>query len=112
VAGPPNGYPAYVYPGYGAPAYPAGPAYAPVGFADLDVEPEEAKVYVEGALVGTADDYDGFPQYLPLQPRNRTIVLKHPGYKDLTLTLHIAPGAVVRIRQDMERITGVAHGNH
>lgn len=112
-------YPAYVYPGYGAPAYGGAPAHAPayapapapVGFADLDVEPEEAKVYVKGALVGTADDYDGWPQYLPLQAGNRTVVLKHPGYRDLTLTLHITPGAVVRVRQDMQPLNGAAHRN-
>jgi hypothetical protein len=106
------GYPVYVAPAYGHPAYVGGPAYPAVGFADLDVEPEESKVYVKGGLVGTADDYDGFPGYLPLQPGTRTVVLKHPGYKDLTLTLHVAPGAVVRVRQHMQPLHGAARQSH
>jgi len=98
------GYPYGPY-SWGAPYWPgyaAVPAYPPpIGFVDLDVEPEEAEVYVLGALAGIADNYDGFPDYLALRTGNRTLVFKHPGYQDLRIRVHVAPGAVLRIRRDM-----------
>jgi hypothetical protein len=33
-----------------------------------DVEPDEARVYLDGRLIGTADDYDGFPRTLHVRP--------------------------------------------
>lgn len=88
--------PAY-WPGYvGVPAYPP-----PIGFVDLDVEPEEAEVHVGGAIAGIADNYDGFPDYLALRPGKRTLTFKHPGFQDLRIRVHVAPGMVIRIRRDM-----------
>ena len=62
------GYPGYGYYGgsgwYGPPAwgytsvYPA--AGAAYGALDLDVSPEGAQIYVDGNLVGVADDFDGY----------------------------------------------------
>jgi hypothetical protein len=89
-------YPGYPYPGWVA-AYP--PPY--VGWVDLDVVPEEAEVYVGGTLIGTTDDFDGFPDYLALRPGTRVITLRHPGYQDMKLRLKVSPGVRVRINRKM-----------
>ena len=91
-------YPYFPYDPYG-PGWGAYPAYA--GFVDLDVEPEEAEVWMGDRLVGTADDFDGFPDLLPLRPGKRTIVLRHPGYEDLKLRLQVMAGTKIRIRRSM-----------
>ena len=103
----PGPYP-YYYPAYG-PGYVAVPAPPPIGFADLDVEPEEAQVFVKGHPIGTADDYDGFPRYLALRPGTRTLVFRHPGYADLKVNLQIVPGGVARVRMDMRPLAGNHH---
>ncbi|HEV8700039.1 MAG TPA: hypothetical protein VGV60_02070 [Candidatus Polarisedimenticolia bacterium] len=101
-------YPAYAYPyspyyyGY----YPYGPGYyndyvPDAGFVDLDVWPEEAEVWVGDRLLGTADDFDGYPDLLPLRPGRRTVTLRSPGYEDLRLRLEIVAGTRIRIRRDM-----------
>jgi hypothetical protein len=111
------GYPFYAYPYYGFyPRYPppyhpyyAYPPYGPgavayggnVGFVDLDVAPEEAEVWMGDWLLGTADDFDGYPDFLPLRAGRRTITLRHPGYEDMRLRLEVAAGTRIRIRRDM-----------
>lgn len=92
------GYPSYPYYPYG-PGWAAYPAYA--GFVDLDVEPEEAEVWLGDRLVGTADDFDGFPDLLPLRPGRRTITLRHHGYKELKLRLEVMADTKIRIRRSM-----------
>jgi hypothetical protein len=93
-------YPPWPYPYAGWVAYP--PPY--VDWIDLDVVPEEAEVYVGGALLGTADDFDGFPDYLALRPGTHVITLRHPGYEDLRLRVKVVPGARVRVQRRMAEI--------
>jgi hypothetical protein len=85
--------------------YPYGPGWAAyagdVGFVDLDVEPEDAEVWAGDWLLGTADDFDGYPDLLPLRAGRRIITLRHPGYEDLKLRLEILAGTRIRIRRDM-----------
>ncbi len=114
------GYPYYPY--YGAPYYPYGywaPSYYPgwvgvpvappnVGFVDLKVEPEEAEVWIGGEPIGIADDFDGFPDLLPLRPGRRTIVLKHPGYRDLRVRLDVVAGVEMHVRRRMIRASSTA----
>src|SRR5262245_38673901 len=102
--GPYWGYPGpypYYYPPVGYPGY-AAVVRPHVGLADLDVEPEEAQVYIQGKLIGTADDFDGFPGYLALRTGKRVIVMRHPGYADLKVNLRIVPGGMTRVRMDMK----------
>ena len=48
-----------------------------------------------------ADDFDGYPDLLPLRPGRRTVTLRSPGYEDLKLRLEIVAGTRIRIRRDM-----------
>jgi hypothetical protein len=94
-------YPPYYY-GYYPPYGPGYGDYAPdTGFVDLDVEPEDAEVWLGDRLLGVADDFDGYPDLLPLHPGRRTITLRYPGYEDLKLRLEIVAGTRVSIRRDM-----------
>ncbi|MCP4661949.1 MAG: hypothetical protein GY856_41630, partial [bacterium] len=38
-----------------------------IGALDLDIDPEEAQIYLDGELIGTADNFDGFPEFLWLE---------------------------------------------
>jgi hypothetical protein len=61
-------------------------------------------VYIHGKLIGTADDFDGFPGYLALRPGKRVIVMRHSGYADLKVNLRIVPGGMARVRMDMRSL--------
>jgi hypothetical protein len=62
-----------------------------------DVEPDEARVYVDGRLVGTADDFDGFPRMLRVSPGTHRLTFRLSGYAPYTVVVRALPGRVVDI---------------
>lgn len=67
------------------------------------VTPREAEVYVDGYLVGTVDDFDGWSQRLRLQPGEHEIELYLEGYRSLKQKMLFRPGETYRIRGTLER---------
>ena len=57
-----------------------------VGSIRLKVNPSSAQVYVDGALVGTADDFDGFSDHLELDGGKHTIEIRAEGHETYTAT--------------------------
>lgn len=92
-------------PGWYAPAsYGAVPA--DVAVVDTDVSPEHARVYLDGTLIGTADDFDGYPSYLFLKPGRYTLELKLPGYAPESLNLEAAAGRMFPLDLKLRRVAG------
>jgi len=84
---------AYGYYGPYAYGYPY-PAEAPdYGIIDCDVDPEEAKVYLDGERLGEADEFDGFPQYLTVPTGHHIVEFRRHGYQTLRLEVEVKPGA-------------------
>ena len=94
----------YPWPAYGPAYYPAYPAYSPtVGFADTDISPGKAHVYLDGEYVGTVDDFDGFPSYLSLEPGQHTLEFRLDGYRTMSRTVRIAAGSLIRFDAKLEK---------
>jgi hypothetical protein len=74
-----------------------------LGALDLDVSPENAEVYIDGELVGTADDYDGWPSYLWLENGTYDVVFYHQGYRTLAQQITVRSGSLADIEDEMER---------
>lgn len=72
-------------------------AYYGSAWIKTDVEPDEARVYVDGRLVGTADDYDGFPRMLRVSAGTHRLTFRLRGYAPYTVVVRAAPGRVVDI---------------
>lgn len=89
-----------------------GPAYVPAGPApdlavvDTDVSPEGARILLDGKLIGTADDFDGFPDYLYLEPGHYVLELQLPGYETETLQIDAEAGRLYKLDNDMRRVPG------
>ncbi len=108
-----GGYPGYGgYGWYGSPgAWGSGWGYTAVypmpgvthGALDLDVSPENAQIYVDGELVGVADDFDGFPDFLWLEKGTYDVVIFSPGYQTLARQYSIYAGLVVDVEDAMVR---------
>jgi hypothetical protein len=98
------------YWGWGAPGvYQTGPVA--VGATDLaavdtDVEPEEARVLLDGQLIGLADDFDGYPDYLYLKPGHYTLEFQLQGYASQKLEIDAEPGKYFPVKFKLERIKG------
>ncbi|MGC8917214.1 MAG: PEGA domain-containing protein [Thermoanaerobaculum sp.] len=59
---------------------------------DTDVSPEHALVYLDGQLIGTADDFDGNPDYLYLKPGHYTLEFALAGYESHRVEIDAQPG--------------------
>jgi hypothetical protein len=73
------------------------------GLLQLEVEPDDASIYVDGHFVGTAeqvneDDSDG----LPVPPGQHKISAVRPGRSPKEVTVDVEAGAKVRVRLDLD----------
>jgi hypothetical protein len=80
-----------------------GPQLAAV---DTDVDPEHARVLLDGSLIGVADDFDGYPDYLYLKPGHYTLEFQLQGYASQKLEIDAQPGGYFPINLKLERIKG------
>jgi len=100
-----HGYGGFYYPvqypqeGYVPPA--ARPQYA---FVDTDIHPEEAHVYLDGKLIGIADDFDGYPGYLAVKPGRHTVGFRHEGRHSLSFDLDLHAGEMVQIDRKLPKL--------
>ncbi|MCP4654843.1 MAG: PEGA domain-containing protein [bacterium] len=101
----------YHYPYYGYP-YPYDYYYGrPVvrvdagvaqGALDLDVRPDDTEVYLDGQLIGTTDDYDGWPRYLWLHEGTYELIFYNEGYQTVVREYAIRPDVVLDVDERMQ----------
>ncbi len=77
-----------------------------VGVVDTDISPEHARVHLNGELIGTADEFDGYPSYLFLKPGRYTLEFKLGGYAPVSLRLDVAEGRFFPLDMKLQRIKG------
>ena len=75
--------------------------YGPYGALDTDVSPERAQVWVNGKLLGVADDFDGFPTYLWLKQGVYDVVFYLDGYETISRQYVIRPGQIIDVEDEM-----------
>ncbi len=100
------GYAPYGHMAYGGGGYGGSYYRASAAALDLDISPEEAQIYVDGKLVGIADNYDGFPRYLWLDAGVHNLVIYHEGYETLGKQIKLEAGGSLRLKDKM--VKGVA----
>lgn len=103
--GGPGWYGSMWWPGWGWWG-PPGPYYmVPYGVtsdARLLVKPRNTEVYVDGALAGVVDNYDGVFQSLRLAPGTHEITLYLDGHRRFSQHVYVAPGETLKLRHTME----------
>ena len=78
--------------------------YDNAGSARIQVTPKNAEVYVDGYLVGTVDDFDGFLQRLDVPPGEHELTFYLDGYQTFRQKVLFRPGATLKIGHAMERL--------
>ena len=73
---------------------------------DTDVSPEAAEVYLDGTLIGQADDFDGFPDYLYLEPGKYHLEFRHPDFETVVKELDVRVGQAVPVNDEMKLLPG------
>lgn len=99
----------YWYGGYGGGPYHRNPwrdryydRYGTTGALDIDVSPGKTEIWIDGRYTGTADDFDGFPQYLWLDRGVYDVVLFREGYKTIARQITIRSGQVISMDDRMQ----------
>jgi hypothetical protein len=101
------GYPySYGYSSYGGGYGAERSRYAAV---KTDVEPDEAALYLDGKLIGTADDFDGYPDMLYLGRGHYRLEFRLDGYESYTSDVDAAPGRFFKIDHRLKKIPGAKH---
>ena len=72
------------------------------GVVKTDITPEEAEVWLDGTYVGTADDFDGYPDYLYLRPGAYKLEFRLANYQTMALDIQIADGENLRFDRKMQ----------
>ena len=100
-----HGYYGHHYPyfyGYGDSRYRYGRSSF-FGALDLNVKPKKTtQVYIDGKYVGTAGDFDGWPDHLWLEKDSYELILYNPGHKTVVRHVEILPRVVIDIREEMQ----------
>ncbi|OFV81667.1 MAG: hypothetical protein A2Y78_00840 [Acidobacteria bacterium RBG_13_68_16] len=73
---------------------------------DTDVDPEHARVLLDGEVIGSADDFDGYPDYLYLKPGHYTVEFTLQGYRSEKVEIDAQSGRYFPIKLELERIPG------
>jgi hypothetical protein len=73
-----------------------------LGALDIDVSPGKTEIWIDGRYTGTADDFDGFPQYLWLDRGVYDVVLFREGYKTIARQVTVRSGQVISMGDRLE----------
>ena len=73
------------------------------GALDLNVKPKRTtQVYIDGNYVGVAANFDGWPEYLWLEPGSYELIFYNPGYRTVVRQVEVRPGITLDIREAMQ----------
>ncbi len=108
-------YDPYIYDPYYDPYYYGGGGYGGrdrgydepkrmTGSIRLKVNPNTARVFIDGALVGTVDEFDGLGEHLELDGGNHTLELKAPDYETYTGVIDVAVGKTLTERVTLKKL--------
>jgi len=75
----------------------------PTGSVRLRVSPAHAKVFVDGALVGVVDDFDGLGGHLKLTLGTHLVEIKADGYETFVPQLSIVEGKTTTVRGALKK---------
>jgi len=101
-----SGFGGYWYGYYGDYGYGRYPARSGEAIFDLDVEPEDAEVWLDGERIGIADDFDGFPDYLYVPYGRHRIEFRLSGHDSWSTSLKVEPGRYYKFENKLRRGTG------
>jgi hypothetical protein len=74
-----------------------------MGSIRLKASPETAKVYIDGALAGTVDEFNGLNSHLDVEGGRRSLRLVAEGYQDYVTEIVVKVGTTQTVRASMKK---------
>jgi hypothetical protein len=78
-------------------------AQRPSGSLRFRASPTAARVYVDGALAGTVDDFDGLSNHLRLEAGRHHIELRADGYEAYSTEVMVPAGRTLTTRANLKQ---------
>jgi hypothetical protein len=75
-----------------------------LGSVRLRANPRDAKVYIDGALAGTVDDFDGLSNHLKLGAGKHQLELRADGYETYSAEIEVQAGRTRTERANLKRL--------
>lgn len=72
------------------------------GSLRLQVEPDDAEVYVDGYYAGEVDDFNGLFQRLHVRPGRHELAFKRRGFRTHRVKVYVPVGSTLKIRHDLQ----------
>ncbi len=69
---------------------------------DVNIQPKDAEISLDGVVVGTADQFDGFPRFLVVNPGRHKVLARKSGFHIYSVTVSLTPGQQVNLNKIME----------
>ncbi len=73
---------------------------------DTNIHPKHTRLYLDGRFIGLADDFDGYPDFLYLEPGSYRLECRLGGYRTELVEIEAEAGYRYDIRFRMKRIKG------
>jgi hypothetical protein len=74
------------------------------GSLRLKVNPAEAKVYIDGVLQGTVDDFDGLKDHLEVTEGNHVLEIRGDGFVTLKEQIKVEAGKTQTVRGSLKKV--------
>jgi hypothetical protein len=74
----------------------------PTGSVRFRANPSSARVYVDGALAGTVDDFDGLGNHLRLEAGRHFVELRADGYEPYSTEILVPNGRTLTTRATLK----------
>ncbi len=71
------------------------------GALDLDLKPGDTEIYIDGAYIGVADQFDGFPTYLWLDEGTYELAFYKEGYETIFRRYTVFHGVTIDVNDRM-----------
>jgi hypothetical protein len=75
----------------------------PTGSIRLRMTPRDARVYIDGALVGTVDEFDGLTHHLDIQAGRHQLEIRAAGYENYTTEVVVTAGKTMTERASLKK---------
>lgn len=75
----------------------------PTGSIRVRANPRHARVYIDGALVGTVDEFDGLGDHLEIEAGRHQIELRADGYESYSSEVSVRAGRTMTERANLKK---------
>jgi hypothetical protein len=76
----------------------------PTGSIRVRANPRDARVYVDGALAGTVDDFDGLSDHLEIAAGTHQLEIRADGFEPYTADITVREGRTVTARAKLRAV--------